>query len=858
MKRYLLFLLAMTMSVGMVFSSSVDVRTAEEVGRQFVLNNFSFDRAASDLNLVYTSTSTRGEACFYIFNVGEDGFVVVSGTDAARPVLAYSYEGAYDPENVAPAMQFWLDRYSEEISFALAKGTRADCEIAQQWDNLRQEKGVSQRGCPEPAKFLMTTRWNQSPYYNNLCPSGCPTGCVATAMAQIMKYWNHPAQGSGSHSYYSYYGGYQSANFGNTVYDWENMPASLSGSSSSEEVSAVATLMYHCGVSVDMGYAPDGSGAMSQEVPYAISTYFGYTSSADLVTPTKSVLKEQINRGWPMYYAAASPSSDGTHARHAFVCDGYDSDDDMFHFNLGWGGSGDAFYSYTSITPSGYNFNDELRVIVNFVPANIYSATAKAPTNLTTTAAPNNGLQVTLSWTNPSQTLNGSSLGTINQIFVERDGEVVYTQNNAASGQSMTWVDNVPYFSTHNYKVYAVKNGAKGAAIESSVKVGPTNNWKFMMLANQTGGFKDGYIKVLDAAGNEYARVTTSSSQTDTKNVALPLGNLRFVWHEPSNPIEQMSIVIRNAQNEAVFSITDASYNIPSMFLKANNASDNTFTSPVVNNVSASSNNYDVTITWDAVSNHGYGYNVYDNDELIALVPNATTYSCSLPECSYGGHCYTVTTLTEAGESEALSMSCVLVGAEDGCCPATNLNYEITSSSKIKLYWTRPTCSNFSGNKCGYYIYKQVDNGDWSLLAMKNANATNHTDNSVQIYNSVYHYKVVAVYNVGKDDECISIPANVENSDVKFVLDVDLTDGVSEAEAEAISIYPNPAKDLLNVRGEGIRSVTMFNIVGQVVYHCENADDTHAVELGGMTSGIYIVKVVSDDNEIVKRVSVVR
>lgn len=858
MRRYLLILTALLMGVGVVFSASVDVRTAKEIGQRFVSYNFDFDRAAGELNLVYTSTTTRGEACYYIFNVGNEGFVIVSGTDAARPVLAYSYEGVYDPENVAPAMQFWLDRYSNEISFAIAKGTKADAEIAQQWEKLRQERGFSSRGCAETSRFLMSTRWNQSPYYNSLCPSGCPSGCVATAMAQIMKYWNHPVQGTGSHSYYSYYGGYLSANFGNTVYDWENMPSSLSSSSSSEEVSAVATLMFHCGVSVNMGYGPDGSGAMSDEVPGAISSYFSYTSSAELKSPTKNILLEQINRGWPMYYAAASPSSDGTHARHAFVCDGYDKDDDLFHFNMGWGGSGDAFYSYTSITASGYDFCDDLRVIVNFVPSNVYSNTAKAPTNLTATAAANNGLPVTLSWTNPSQTLNGSSLGTI-QIVVERNGEVVHTQNNVSAGQSMTWVDNVPCYSTYIYKVYAVKNGTNGAPTESTIQVGPTNNWKFMMLAGQSGGFKEGHVTVYDAAGNECARVTTTSSQSDIKTVALPLGNLKFTWTEPKNDIEQMSLIIRNAQNDIVFSSTSSpSYNIPSVFLKYNNANNTSSTSPVVGNVASTTDSYNVTLTWDAVANPGYGYNVYDNDVLIALVPNATTYTYSLPVCANGGHCYVVKTLTEAGESDESNMSCVLVGTEEGCCPATDLSFELTSSSKIKLLWTKPTCANFSGNKCGYYIYKQVNNGEWNLLTMKNANSTSHIDNSVHILENVYHYKVVAVYNVGKDDECVSIPANVENNNEKYILDVDMTDGVSEKDDATISIYPNPAKDKINVNGEGVMSVTMFNMVGQVVYHNGNAGNSSEIDLGGMPSGIYMIKVDTSDNEIVKRVSVVR
>jgi len=141
---------------------------------------------------------------------------------------------------------------------------------------------------------------------------------------------------------------------------------------------------------------------------------------------------------------------------------------------------------------------------------------------------------------------------------------------------------------------------------------------------------------------------------------------------------------------------------------------------------------------------------------------------------------------------------------------------------------------------------------------MKNASSTNHTDNNVQILNDVYHYKIVAVYNFGKEEECISIPANVENNDVKYILDIDLTDGVSEKDDDAISIYPNPAKDKLNVKGEEIQSVTMFNMVGQVVYHNGESQNNQIIDLGSMPSGIYMVKVNTSGGETVKKVSIVR
>ena len=84
--------------------------------------------------------------------------------------------------------------------------------------------------------------------------------------------------GTGSHQYIHDNYGLLSADY-NIPYQWTLMPNVLSSSSSAEEISAVATLMYHCGVSVEMEYAPGVSGASSQQIPLSLHEYFGYSVS---------------------------------------------------------------------------------------------------------------------------------------------------------------------------------------------------------------------------------------------------------------------------------------------------------------------------------------------------------------------------------------------------------------------------------------------------------------------------------------------------------------------------------------------------------------------------------------------------
>ena len=352
MKKQFLSLLALVLCIGMAQANPVSVNQAKLVGQQFVQANFDLSRQAGDLVLVYTATSTRGEACFYVFNVGSEGFVMVSADDVYRPIVGYSDEGTFDANNINPELNYMLN---ELISYRSGKMTgNPSPAVASEWKQVTERGAQMSFNGGRAAAFLCSTKWNQDYPYNYYCPTanGGPggrvyAGCVACAMSQVMKFWNHPIQGTGSHSY-SYYvpgtgNGPWSANFGETTYDWDNMPVSINSNSPQEQIDAVATLMYHCAVSVDMMWAIDGSGAFSDDVPQSIAQYFDYTNQAVKRNRDNysyddwaKMLKESFDMGWPVYYSGQS--SEGG---HAFVCDGY-NDADLYHYNWGWGGSGDG------------------------------------------------------------------------------------------------------------------------------------------------------------------------------------------------------------------------------------------------------------------------------------------------------------------------------------------------------------------------------------------------------------------------------------------------------------------------------------------------------------------------------------
>jgi hypothetical protein len=194
-------------------------------------------------------------------------------------------------------------------------------------------------------------------------------------MTQIMKYWNWPAQGSGSHAYTHPDYGMQSANFGSTTYQWNSMPNTIGAANN-----AVATLTYHAGVAVEMNYGPSGSGAYvtdamsSQSAESALRNYFEYDQNLQGIQRSGtsgwiSTLKTELNESRPVLYAGF-----GSGGGHAWVADGYDKNS-FFHINWGWGGSSDGYFAVDAMNPPSLGagggsggFNNGQHAIIGIKP----------------------------------------------------------------------------------------------------------------------------------------------------------------------------------------------------------------------------------------------------------------------------------------------------------------------------------------------------------------------------------------------------------------------------------------------------------------------------------------------------------
>ncbi|MCM1021884.1 MAG: thiol protease/hemagglutinin PrtT [Muribaculum sp.] len=305
-------------------------------------------------------SEATGEAAIYVFNNEMSGYTIVSASDCAEPILGYSTTGCFDYNNIPPAMKWWLSEYQKQIEYAEQQHpTQQIATYAQSASNYSQWKEIAP---------LIQTKWNQSAPYNLYTPvlagSQSPTGCVATAMAQIMRYHQWPAKGQGSHDYtfeYTYKVNNveqkgqesQSMDFSKVTFDWSNMTYTYGIASTSKEKDAVATLMHACGVSVDMGYGQNSSGAQSNKLPGAYIQYFNYDKSAFYhqrkffnTADWEEMIYNELKAERPVQY-----SGHGDGGGHSFVCDGY-QDNGYFHINWGWGGSSDGYFKLSALDPS--------------------------------------------------------------------------------------------------------------------------------------------------------------------------------------------------------------------------------------------------------------------------------------------------------------------------------------------------------------------------------------------------------------------------------------------------------------------------------------------------------------------------
>ena len=348
-------------------AANVDANAARHAANNFVKHQAAVSpgsfrgTALVDLTMVHAqpSKAVAGANDYYAFNVKGGGFVIIAGEDRAPQVLGYSDKGRIDFNNLPAPLQDLLSGYENEIEFLQ---TYKDDDLVPATISFNANRGV------QP---LIKTNWGQEMPYYLQCPlengEYCVVGCVATAMAQVMKYWQFPTSCEAISGYGGgWWGGMTVPALPATTFnyslmldsychwDWDNSVL-VQDTYTDAQAQEVAKLGRYCGQAVEMDYSPEGSGAYTSDQLAAMKT-FGYNQNAQYVQKSswygnsyttaqwEAMIRTELDAGRPVLYAANDPSAGG----HAFICDGYNSDN-KYHFNFGWYGTCDGWYVSTAL-----------------------------------------------------------------------------------------------------------------------------------------------------------------------------------------------------------------------------------------------------------------------------------------------------------------------------------------------------------------------------------------------------------------------------------------------------------------------------------------------------------------------------
>lgn len=300
---------------------------------------------------------TDGKA-FYLFNNGGNkGFVIVSGDDRLPEVIGYATSGTMAEDNMPIQLKSLLDAFEKQYGEMAGDDARLESAMAERMALAESSAAANVTVTP----LLGDIEWDQGTPYNNLCPTftngQAVTGCVATAMAQVIRYYRYPTQLKNNIPSYTSKSGFTSSEItaSSTTYDYNKMLGQyVSGNYSDEQASAVATLMLHCGCAVQMEYGVAGSYAITSSTSHVLGAYFAYDKSTLAFVDRCdysleewcSIIDHELSHNRPIIYEGRTLSNEG----HAFVCDGANGDG-FYHINWGWSGSGNGYFDISLLNP---------------------------------------------------------------------------------------------------------------------------------------------------------------------------------------------------------------------------------------------------------------------------------------------------------------------------------------------------------------------------------------------------------------------------------------------------------------------------------------------------------------------------
>ena len=393
-----MLIVMMLTSVVAAQAEEVSMQEAQEKARVFITQQEGMNGGAplarshtmtKLTSMEMTPAHMEAEGLF-AFNLDGGGFVIVSGDDRTIPILGYSTKGTLNWDRMPENMKGWLKDYAKRIA-ALGNLQAKD-------GNPIGWNGQSRRASKAAIATMMSTKWNQSEPYNNMCPVyegegeykgiRCATGCTSTATAQVMAYHKWPKEACKEIPEFKLelwneqgLAGYQTLEaLPPVVFQWDKMlddyyqGEELIGTK--EQQDAVAQLIRYAGQGMQMSYSPGSSSAETFMAADALKKYFGYDQGLQDVSRSQYTIEEwedmiyaELAAQRPVIYGGGS---------HTFVVDGYDGEG-LFHVNWGWGGFLDNFFTLSLLNPfswqgigagtSGLDYSTPQDAIIGVKPA---------------------------------------------------------------------------------------------------------------------------------------------------------------------------------------------------------------------------------------------------------------------------------------------------------------------------------------------------------------------------------------------------------------------------------------------------------------------------------------------------------
>ena len=819
-KRFFIVALCSSLALSL-YAAPRTVQQAQQIASEFAGSAGNLKKTmGTSTRLAYTR-SGDSQPLFYVFN-RDAGFVIVSADDRAPEILGYSDAGPFDIDSLPDNFRYLLNSYAAELE-SLAAAPEAVALSAKKVERSTQATGKS------VAPLLGSILWDQGDPYNRQCPvmsdgGRSVVGCVATAMAQIMGYHQWPEKGTGTIPGYTTRSQglvIDEENIENTYYDWDHITPVYTSESTDEEQNAVATLMYHCGISVGMDYGYE-SGAFSQDVPEALTTYFGYNRNMKLLNRlyyTKaewdSIIRHELDEKRPVYYSGASAQGG-----HAFVCDGYDTNG-LFHINWGWSGLSNGYFMLSNLTPaaqgtggSNGGFNWSQAIITGIQPQTLpddglYQLCMDTTLSVSRTEiGRNESFEVWVNglWNQGSNTFEGN----IGPALCDEAGNVVCPLE-----MMSTLLD-------RSYGWYSLSFGEK--TIPGTV---PDGSYR-LHLVYQAAGSSDYHVMRAPAGTPNYLQVTVSGDRVTFADAAgfdvdLQLDALELSGNLYQNRDGRFSYTITNRGCEYVSglilvleSVADGSVAQWGTFNPVVIAAGETQTFEVSEHITVAPGEYNL-------------YLCYDGDNLSS---NALSYVSTMGEARR----VTVHEAPAEGTPDLQLVSPLTLEGDGGSVNRADIRMSARVANRGAYFANDIVAFIFSESGDTYISYI----GYQQLIIDADEEVDVNIDAALTLDDGSY---VAVLYYYNGSDWIQFTP--YENSFVYFTLSTPT--GLDEVDGAAgdLAVYPNPVQEVLHVRQAGeVIDVAVYDLSGRELLRLTPAPGEEVqVPVADLQAGTYLLRV---------------